>query len=307
MSGPSAPVRSAPAAVLAALMLLLPAGGRAAEPLHVANAQLQLDFDPNTFAGGAPQIFEWVRRSADIVAHYYGRFPTARVTVRLVTQPGGGVHSGKTFANPDAFIRVELGREVTAQQLLADWVLVHEMTHLALPETGEAHAWLSEGLATYVEGVARVQAGNRSEVDVWAEELHAMPRGLPESGDRGLDHTHTWGRTYWGGAMFCLLADVGIRRRTQLRLGLQDALRAILRESGGLATTWPIERVLRTGDAAVGSHTLEDLYAQMKDTPDTPDLTSLWRELGIVAEGNSVRLIDDAPLAPVRRAIMRAP
>jgi hypothetical protein len=288
-------------------MLLLPAGGRAAEPLHVANAQLQLDFDPNTFAGGAPQIFEWVRRSADIVAHYYGRFPTARVTVRLVTQPGGGVHSGKTFANPDAFIRVELGREVTAQQLLADWVLVHEMTHLALPETGEAHAWLSEGLATYVEGVARVQAGNRSEVDVWAEELHAMPRGLPESGDRGLDHTHTWGRTYWGGAMFCLLADVGIRRRTQLRLGLQDALRAILRESGGLATTWPIERVLRTGDAAVGSHTLEDLYAQMKDTPDTPDLTSLWRELGIVAEGNSVRLIDDAPLAPVRRAIMRAP
>jgi hypothetical protein len=307
VSGPSAAARGAPATVLAALMLLLPGGARAAEPLHVANAQLQLDFDPDAFAGGAPQILEWVRRSADIVAHYYGRFPTARVTVHLVPQPGAGVHGGKTFANPDAFIRVQLGREVTAQQLLADWVLVHEMTHLALPEAGEAHAWLSEGVATYVEGVARVQAGNRSEVDVWAEELHAMPRGLPESGDRGLDHTHTWGRTYWGGAMFCLLADVGIRRRTQLRLGLQDALRAILRESGGLATSWPIERVLRSGDAAVGGHTLEDLYAQMKDSAVTPDLMSLWRELGVVPEGNSVRLIDEAPLAPVRRAIMHAP
>jgi hypothetical protein len=293
--------------VLASLMLLLAGAARAEERLQVAGAQLQLDFDSNSFAAGAPQISAWVRRSAGIVAHYYGRFPTARVTLRLVPQPGAGVHGGKTFANPDAFIRVQLGREVTAQQLLGDWVLVHEMTHLALPDSGEAHVWLSEGLATYVEGVARVQAGNRTELDVWAEEMRSMPRGLPESGDRGLDHTHTWGRTYWGGAMFCLLADVGIRRATQLRLGLQDALRAILRESGGLATTWPIERVLRTGDAAVGTRTLEDLYAQMKDTPVTPDLMSLWRELGVVPEGSSVRLIDDAPLAPVRRAIMRAP
>lgn len=308
MSSPSAPARIAPAAVLALLgLLLLPGVVSAEEPLQVAGAALQLDFDPNTFAGGAPQIFAWARRSADIVAHYYGRFPTARVTVRLVPQPGDGVHGGKTFANPDAFIRVQLGREVTSQQLLADWVLVHEMTHLALPDSGEAHAWLSEGLATYVEGVARVQAGNRSEVDVWAEEMRAMPRGLPESGDRGLDQTHTWGRTYWGGAMFCLLADVGIRRRTQLRLGLQDALRAILQQSGGLAASWPIERVLRSADAAVGTRTLEDLYAQMKATPVTPDLMSLWRDLGVVPEGDSVRLIDDAPLAPVRRAIMRRP
>ena len=134
-----------------------------------------------------------------------------------------------------------------------------------------------------------------------------MPRGLPQERDGGLDHTHTWGRTYWGGAMFCLLADVDIRRRTQLRFGLQQALRAVLHESGGLATDWPIERVLRTGDAAVGTRTLEELYAQMKDTPVAPDLMTLWRELGVLPEGDSVRLVDDAPLAAVRHAIMRAP
>jgi hypothetical protein len=286
--------------------MLLAAVASAAEELRVDGTLLQLEFERNAYGGGAAQIVEWVRRSADIVSAYYGRFPVARLTVRLVPQDGAGVHGGKTFANPNAYIRVQLGREVTPEQLLADWVLVHEMTHLALPDTGDAHAWLSEGVATYVEGIARVQAGNRSEVDVWAEEMRAMPRGLPEPGDRGLDHTQTWGRTYWGGAMFCLLADVEIRRRTGLRLGLQHALRAILRESGGLATDWPIERVLRTGDAAVGTKTLEDLYAQMKDTPTIPDLMALWRELGVVPEGNSVRLIEDAPLAPVRRAIMSA-
>ncbi len=249
----------------------------------------------------------WIRRSANIVAGYYGRFPTTRLTVRVIAEAGDGVHGGKSFANPDAFIRVQVGREVTEAQLLGDWVLVHEMTHLALPDTGEAHAWLSEGLATYVEGVARVQAGNRSEADVWSEEIRQMPRGMPQPDDRGLDRTHTWGRTYWGGAMFCLLADVEIRKQSHNRFGLQDALRAVARASGGLAADWPIERVLRTGDEAVGTTTLEDLYAQMKDRPVTPDLMKLWQQLGIEPEGSSVHLSDSAPLAEVRRAIMRAP
>ena len=94
-----------------------------------------------------------------------------------------------------------------------------------------------------------------------------MPRGLPGPGAQGLDHTHTWGRTYWGGAMFCLLADVDIRRRTQLRYGLQQALQAILRASGGLASDWPIERILHTGDVAVGTGTLEELYARQLREP----------------------------------------
>src|SRR4029077_18933123 len=149
-----------------------------------------------------------------------------------------------------------------------------------------------------------MQAGNRSELDVWEEELRSMPRGMPQAGDAGLDHTHTWGRTYWGGAMFCLLADVEIHRRSDNRFGLQDALRAILRASGGLSADWPIERVLRTGDAAVGTSSLEDLYAQMKDTPVAPDLMALGRQLGVEPEGAAVRLDDRAPLAGARRAIM---
>ena len=133
-----------------------------------------------------------------------------------------------------------------------------------------------------------------------------MVRGLPAEDDRGPDHTHSWGRTYWGGAMFCLLADVDIRRRTALQFGLQDALRAVLRASGGLAAEWPIERVLSTGDAAVGTRTLEELYAQMKDRPYAPDLVTLWRQLGVEPDGDDVRLDEQAPLAPVRRAIMSA-
>jgi hypothetical protein len=308
-------IRPAASAALTLAYLALAAAQPLAESLHttparaalnVAGAALEVEVRGES-ARGADVLLAWVRRSAEIVARYYARFPARSLRIRIEIEAGDGVQGGTTYANPDAFIRVRVGREVTDGQLLADWVLVHEMTHLALPDTGERHAWLSEGLATYVEGVARVQAGNRPEEDVWAEEMRAMPRGLPLDDDRGLDNTHTWARTYWGGAMFCLLADVDIRRTTQLRFGLQDALRAILRESGGLATDWPIERVLRTGDAAVGTHTLEELYGRMKDSAVAPDLRTLWQQLGVVSDGTTVRLDDHAPLAGVRRAIMRAP
>ena len=281
------------------------AAPRSGADVTVERATIHVDFDRGDFTDPAA-VLEWVRRSAQTVSAYYGRFPADAVTLRLVPSAGGGVHGGRTYANRGAFIRVGLGREVTAAQLRDDWVLVHEMTHLALPDTGETHAWLSEGIATYVEGIARVHARSRSEADVWEEEFRSMPRGLPSPGDRGLDYTHSWGRTYWGGAMFCLLADVDIRRRTALRFGLQDALRAVLSASGGLAADWPIERVLRTGDAAVGTRTLEELYTRMKAGPETPDLAALWRQLGVEADGDDVRFDEQAPLAPVRRAIMGA-
>ncbi|MGC1729075.1 MAG: hypothetical protein WA747_06815 [Steroidobacteraceae bacterium] len=287
------------------LLLIAFAMAGFAAPTHAGLPVLHLESDPADFAVGGAAIQEWIERSARIVAAYYGGFPVTDLTVHLIAMPGDGIDGGTTYGTPRAFIRLRVGRDVTEPQLLADWVLVHEMTHLALPDVGEEHAWLSEGLATYIEGVARVQAGNRAETDVWEEELRSMPRGLPQPGDQGLDHTHTWGRTYWGGAMFCLLADVDIRRRTHNRLGLQDAVRAILRASGGLGTDWPIARVLRTGDAAVGTSTLEDLYAQMRDTPVTPNLPRLWHELGVDPQGTAVRLTQDAPLAAVRLAIMR--
>jgi hypothetical protein len=276
----------------------------AATELNVEGGRLRVELGSGDFSAGSGVILTWVERSARIVAAYYDGFPQPQASIELRPMSGTGVQGGTTYGAPSPLIRVRLGREVTAAQLENDWVMVHEMTHLALPDVGEQHAWLSEGLATYIEGIERVQAGNRTEEDVWTEELRSMPRGLPQPGDAGLDRTHTWGRTYWGGAMFCLMADVDIRERTHNLRGLQDAVRAVVRASGGLRAEWPIERVLATGDAAVGTTSLEDLYARMKDSAYAPDLTALWRSLGVEADGDSVRLSDSAPLADVRHAIM---
>ena len=181
------------------------------------------------------------------------------------------------------------------------------MVHLALPELGSAHDWLAEGLATYVEGIARAQAGNRDVADVWAEDRHSMPMGLPRTGEGGMDQTRTWGRTYWGGALFCLQADIALRQQTGNHLGLQTALRAILRDTGGYANEADIDSVLRLGDAATGTHALQDLYQRTKATPMATDLDALWKMLGVPADPLTERFDDHAPLAQIRITITAKP
>ena len=85
--------------------------------------------------------------------------------------------------------------------------MVHEMVHLAFPRVAKQHHWIEEGLATYIEPWARLGIGQLTEETVWKDLVEGLPKGLPGPEDKGLDRTPTWGRTYWGGALFCLLAD----------------------------------------------------------------------------------------------------
>jgi hypothetical protein len=277
----------------------------AAMALDVDGAALCIFTDDGMTGETRARVQAWIQRSARIVADYYGRFPAAQVTLQIHSVAGGGVRGGRTTDDGGLVIQVSVGAGVTAQELSADWVLVHEMVHLALPEMGRRHNWLAEGLATYVEGIARAQAGNRDIRDVWAEQRHSMPRGLPQPGEGGMDQTATWGRTYWGGALFCLQAEVAIREQTGNRAGLQLALRAILRETGGYATERAIGDVLRIGDAATGTRVLQDLYEKSAMQPQTPDLAELWSRLGVPDDPLTEAFDDHAPLAAVRIAITR--
>ena len=252
-------------------------------------------------------IVAWVRQSALAVATYYGRFPARETRLLIVTSDGERVKSGTAFAYRGAAIRLQLGAEVTLERLNADWILVREMTHLALPSVPPQQHWIEEGLATYVEPLARAQAGQLGLAPVWSSMLRGLPNGLPKAGDGGLDHTPTWGRIYWGGALFALLADIDIRQRTDHRLGLQHALRAIL-DHANMESDSPLPPLLAIGDRAVGVPALQELYERMKDQPYPVNLDALWLRLGVQLEADGgVRFDDSAPLAAVRRALTAPP
>ena len=151
---------------------------------------------------------------------------------------------------------------------------------------------------------SRAQVGGVPTEIVWRELVDGLPKGLPARDDCGLDNTHTWGPTYWGGALSCLMADIEIHQRTNYCFGLRDALRGIVRAGGNLGYDWPLTRALEAGGDVVGVPVLIELYSRMKDTPVTPDLDAKWHELGVRPSGDSVTFDQGAPQASIVRSIM---
>ena len=271
--------------------------------IEVLGGVVHVGFAPGEFALPKEKILDWVKTSAKAVATYYGHFPVKSLRLLLVPVDGPRVRGGTTWGYRGAAIRVLVGRDSNEEALKRDWVLVHEMVHTALPDMEEHYNWLSEGLAVYVEPIARVQAGDLSAQEIWLAMMRDMPKGLPQAGEEGLDITDTWGRRYWGGAMFCLMADIQIRKATGNRLGLQDAMRGMLAAGGSHEVDWPIERILNTADKAVGVDVLTRLHNEWGKKPVTPDLDQLWRDLGLRSSGGSLEFDNTAPLAAIRRAI----
>jgi hypothetical protein len=285
------------------LPLWAASAGEMNSTILVGKSRLDIVVEKGQFDISKDGLLDWVRSAAESVAGYYGRFPVPRTLIRIAPGEGRGVRHGMTYGREDGLITIHVGADTTPAEFRADWMLTHEMVHLAFPAVPEVHHWIEEGISTYVEPIARVRAKRMEASQMWLELVRDLPQGLPAPGDNGLDHTHTWGRTYWGGALFCLLADVEIRRRTHNKKGLEDALRGILDAGVDIRREMSLDDALALGDRAVGGSDLRALYDNMKDKPVDVDLPALWEKLGVKVAGEQVQFIDSAPLSATRRAI----
>jgi hypothetical protein len=270
--------------------------------LQIAGSEIDVVFGSPVADGLRQLVLDRIKLSAKAIVNYYRRYPVPEVRIDVSPHFGRGVSGGHASGWDGARIRLGVGKESTPADFADDWVTTHEMVHLAFPSQEDQHHWIEEGQAVYIEPVARARIGELTPEKIWGDMVRDMPQGQPAPGDRGLDYTHTWGRTYWGGAIFCLSADVQIRERTHNQKGLEDALRAVLAQ-GNIESEWPLERAIAVGDKATGVPVLHDLYEQMKATPVTVDLDGLWKKLGVIEQNGHIVFDDSAPLAAVRRAI----
>lgn len=271
--------------------------------LPFEGARIQLAIVPGKLAVTDDVLVAWALDAARAVTGYFQRFPMHEALVIAIPSRGRWVGFGKALGGGGGSIVVRVGQNAQARAFANDWVLVHEMTHLAFPSVPREQDWAEEGLATYVEPFARARAGMLTPEDAWDGLVDGLPNGLPAAGDRGLDRTPTWGRTYWGGARFYLLADLELRKASQNRFGLEHALRGLLAAGGTNAHRWKLEDAFAAGDKAVGIPVLAQLHAVMGTSPHPVDLDALWRELGIVRANGTIRFDDGAPLAAIRRAM----
>lgn len=271
--------------------------------LIIGGSRIDVTIESGDWKISQADLMHWVQLAGEAVATYYGRYPLPHVTLRIMPFDGDGVRHGQTWGYDGGLIKIHVGNQTPVAELKDDWMLTHEMVHLSFPSVADEHHWIEEGIATYVEPIGRIQAGQMTALQMWTDLARDMRKGVPNPDDKGLDHTHSWASTYWGGALFCFLADVEIRKQTHNKKGLQDALRGILDAGGDIRQDWKLEDALKAGDRATGTSVLTDLYAKMKDQPMPVDLSVLWKQLGVESDGKTVHLDEDAPLAAIRRAI----
>jgi len=249
-----------------------------------------------------PAISEWVEAAARAVSTYHGRFPVQKVAIFIVPEGRQHLESAKTIEG--RLILIKMGRKTTPADLRSDWSLTHEMFHLAFPDLARPQLWMEEGMATYLEPLARARVGLLSPEQVWTGLVAGIPKGLPKEGNQGLDQTKTWGSTYWGGALFWLLADLDIREQSQDHYSLDDSMREILGAGGNGSAHWNVEQVLDVGDCATGLHVLRDLYQRMGKADYRPNLEELWRRCGIrVDEERRVIFDNESPESARRRSM----
>lgn len=251
-------------------------------------------------------ITEWIRTAAEGAVSVCGRYPVDRVDITVRVGGRGKVEDGVT--RDGRSIMVRLGRRARPDDLHDDWVMTHEMFHLAFPTTDDDFNWIGEGLSTYLEPLARGRVGMLNEAEVWGGYVLGMPQGQPEPGDKGLNRTHTWGRTYWGGALFWLSADVEIRRQTNNRKSLDDVVKTVLAAGGSGHQLWSPDRIVDVGDRGTGTRVLQTLYDRYAVQAEQIDLTALWASLGVKPVGDGTIEFDDrAPLAAIRKSMTAKP
>jgi hypothetical protein len=264
------------------------------------------------FADGTPgldrrSVLRWVRECARAVSTYFGRYPTRTYGLLIVAESGDRVGHATTYGYQGSATRIYVGTEARDRSFAEDWVLVHEMVHTALPDLPRRALWLQEGSATWIEPVARAQAGELPVPEVWRQAIDGMPKGVPLFGAGGMDGTRDWGRLYWGGAIFWLEAEIAIYRQSRGRFRLGDALRAVNRASGGNSVDWLPEEMMLVGDRATGTTALAKLYERFSAHGFEGSLPELFEQLGVAPSASGSPLfIQHAELAELRRLITTA-
>lgn len=252
----------------------------------------------------------WLREATAASARVTGRPPFDRLTAIVVPSldvPAMPVLFGVAGRGMRPSVTLLVGAHAREDALVPDWTAVHELAHFLTAYVEGEDAWLSEGLATYLEEVLRARQGLRTETQTWAALLDGFARGRADSGSGTLREVcsamHTSRRfthVYWGGAAIVFLADVAYRRAGS---SLDEAIGRAWEHRGERASASDLMTWLDGGPDG----TLASVASEALDGATFPDLAPTLAWLGVAERDGRVVLDDAAPGASVRIAMMNAP
>jgi hypothetical protein len=264
------------------------------------------------------EIDQWLRRSGEALAAIddSGRWaPIERLQVLVVPigRSGEPVPWAEVMRGGGDAVHLYIDQTRPLAGFLADWTLVHELSHLLHPYLDGDGRWLYEGLASYYQNVLRARVGLLEPHTAWRRLHAAFGRGraatrpgqsLARASDR-MPVERAFMRVYWSGAAIALLADLELRERSGGRESLDTALVELRRRHGPFDRAWSADELLEALDEATGTRVFTDLAARWVGSDQFPNLSDAYRSLGLTPAGDSgLRFVGGPTAARLRAAIM---
>jgi len=260
------------------------------------------------------KIRHWVKKNIDALTTVYGKFPVTSLQLLVVPLGKGGepVPWGEVMRGGGNAVHLYIDDTRNAQEFLDDWVLSHELSHLLHPRIMQSDAWFYEGMASYYQNVIRARQGLLTSNKAW-QKLHAgFERGINNTtNNKTLDEVtrsmmkyRAFMRVYWTGAAISLLADVKLRRLSNNKKSLDTTLYLFQKCCLFEARWWTALEVMKKFDELSSTTVFTTLYKNNVFSTTFPDLTRVYRQLGLVNINGKLTILDNAP-SSIRDKIMK--
>jgi len=289
-------------------------GQMSTDTLVIGGSHLRVSVVGRSGADQRSRLKRWLSAGADALTGVYGRFPVDQVQVLIVPlgRDSDPVPWGEVVRGGGDAVHLYVDGTRTLEELNANWVLCHELSHLLHPYVAAGGSWLPEGIASYYQNVLRARAGLITAQTAWRKLNAGFVRGLKQTtGERSLVNATRammrrgeYMRVYWSGAAMALIADVELREQSGGTVSLDTILDQLSRCCLPATRRWDPGELMAEMDRIAGSDVFMRLYEDYVRRPVFPDVRDTYRALGIDAGAKPLDDGTNRDAAKLRSAIM---
>ncbi|NVJ51598.1 MAG: hypothetical protein HWE11_14505 [Gammaproteobacteria bacterium] len=188
-----------------------------------AKVDLQLVFAFSSEQTQRNQISAAIRSIAATLDPLYGQPQSARLIItRSLQRHDSALPQAMVYRGEGTSISMQLSRDAAAEDILQDWTLYHEFSHLLLPFIERQDAWLSEGFASYLQYPAMYLNAQSTAYETIENLCNGFLRGYKDQPSerntladlsKDLRQNRHYKRVYWSGAAFWLMVDLELRQQ----------------------------------------------------------------------------------------------
>ncbi len=285
------------------------------QELSVMGIRFRLSGPESISTTDMEKLSRWIEDNVRSVAGLYGSLPQKEVQILFVpTSAAQPVPFALVLRGGGATIRFYINPRFSLEKFMADWTAPHEISHLLLPFVRRGDAWFSEGLATYYQYILMARDGRLSEQEAWQRIYAGFEKGRRgrEEGkslavtSREMGRRRAYSTVYWSGAAFFLRLDVALRSSGISPGGLDDAVGSLAPLLASQRDVYTCTDLIDYLDEHFDTAVFSRLYRRFVLSGTFPVDEAFLKSLGVGIRDGRVVLNDRAPLASIRRTIMKA-